>query len=64
MLSFGAVWSATNQNPTLKFLVSMGIERRMKAKDGYLSCRAEVRDLTISNVVTRIAGGPSQSRDR
>lgn len=30
-VSFSAVWSATNQNPALKFLIDMGLERRMRA---------------------------------
>lgn len=30
--SFSAVWSATNPNPALKFLIDMSIERRRKAK--------------------------------
>ncbi|MGH6760335.1 MAG: LysR family transcriptional regulator [Phyllobacterium sp.] len=29
---FSAVWSVTNQNPSLKFLVDMSLERRLKAK--------------------------------
>jgi DNA-binding transcriptional LysR family regulator len=32
MFSFGAVWSATNQNPALKFLLDMSLERRSKSK--------------------------------
>jgi DNA-binding transcriptional LysR family regulator len=32
MFSFGAVWSATNQNPALKFLLDMSLERRLKSK--------------------------------
>ncbi|MEA1651285.1 LysR family transcriptional regulator [Nitrospirillum sp. BR 11164] len=30
--SFSAVWSSGNQNPALKFLIKMGLERRMKTR--------------------------------
>jgi DNA-binding transcriptional LysR family regulator len=55
--SFSAVWSATNQNPALKFLLDMSLQRRLKAK-------AKLMATDPSMVVTRIAGAPSQSRDR
>lgn len=57
--SFSAVWSATNQNPALKFLVDMSVERRRKAKRRDLSGRASVQN----GDVRRIDGAPSQNRD-
>lgn len=40
--SFSAVWSATNQNPALKFLLSMSRERRLKAERGRRGDRTEI----------------------
>jgi DNA-binding transcriptional LysR family regulator len=62
--SFSAVWSATNQNPALKFLLDMGLERRLKTKGKNQGNRSEVVNFKDSMTVTRIAVAPSQSRDR